>query len=570
MATEVVPLQPVKTATGPSPLTPDQIYWSQFSSQAHLSSPGGSAVTHISSPLEYPAVPYISASASISSAANQATFAITTGPRIILHSTSSRQPTRTLSRLPPGATAYSGSIRRDGRVLAAGSDSGLIQVYDVGSRAILKTWHEHRQPVWVTKWHPSDLTSLMSCSDDATVRLWDLPSETAVRSWRGHADYARSGSWLEGGRAVMSGSYDGMVKIWDPRVDSRSGYSDTDKAVLTFKMPGPVEAVLPMPGGTSVVASAENKIAVLDLVAGRPMQVLSNHQKTVSALALASKGKRVLSGGLDGHVKVFDSETWNVVAGFKYQSPVLSLSVVADTASKDTPDKHLVVGLQSGVLSVRTRLSGAQKVAAREKKQEMAALAEGKIEEYDNKKKRKQRGKGWEKRLRGKEFKGEDVDIIIDGNPLGNSRKLQPWERLAHKGMYSKALDVVFEPKNPSKAETLTLLTHLVHSSALRTALSHRTARDLQPILRWLVRAISDPRYIKLTVDVALIVLDLYSEHFGDDLVADADEGGPGSEDMREVRRLIERLHNGVRRGCDVAMQAVRVEGMVGLLGVEG
>ena len=39
---------------------------------------------------------------------------------------------------------------------------------------------------------------------------------------------------------------------------------------------------------------------VLDLVAAKPIHLLRNHQKTVTALALASGGRRVVAGGLDG------------------------------------------------------------------------------------------------------------------------------------------------------------------------------------------------------------------------------------------------------------------------------
>jgi U3 small nucleolar RNA-associated protein 15 len=211
---------------------------------------------------------------------------------------------------------------------------------------------------------------------------------------------------------------------------------------MVFKHSAPVETVLPMPSGTAVLAAADNVISVLDIVAAKPIHMLRNHQKTVTALSLANNGERLLSGALDGHVKVFETTGWNVVGGMKYPSPILSLSVIPNQKE----DRHIAVGMQSGLLSIKTHLSGEQKVQAREREKEMKALMEGKIEEYDRSKKRK-RGKGWEKRIRGKDFTGESADIVIEGNARGKITAGQPWAHALRKGMYSQALDMVLESK---------------------------------------------------------------------------------------------------------------------------
>jgi U3 small nucleolar RNA-associated protein 15 len=157
-------------------------------------------------------------------------------------------------------------------------------------------------------------------------------------------------------------------------------------------------------------------------------------------LSLANNGERLLSGALDGHVKVFETTGWNVVGGLKYPSPILSLSVIPS----QNEDKHIAVGMQSGLLSIKTHLSGEQKAQAREREKEMKALMDGKIEEYDRGKKRK-RGAGWEKRLRGKDYTGESADIVIEGNARGKITKGTAWAHALRAAQYAKALDLVFE-----------------------------------------------------------------------------------------------------------------------------
>lgn len=432
MAAEVQPLQAIKLPKGPATATAEQRYWESFSSQLQLDpSQHSSPVTHISYPPPPPSNLTVSA---------QDLFAVTTGSRVQVFSSKTRKAIKTINRFGVDDIAHSGTIRRDGRIILAGGDSGAIQAFDLNSRAILKTWREHKQPVWRTEWHPTNLTESMSCSDDRTVRLWDLPSDNSITTFNGHQDYVRCGTFMPAQSGLLvSGSYDQTVRLWDPRAGGN--------AVMIFKHAAAIESVLPMPSGTAVLASSSNTVSVLDVVAAKPMHILRNHQKTVTSLSFAGHGSRLLTGALDGHVKVFETTSWNVVAGLKYSSPILSLSVIPAGSQKE--DKHIAVGLQSGILSLRTRLSGQQKAAAREREKEMKALLEGKIEEYDRSKSggKRKRGKGWEKRIRGKDFTGEGADIVIDGAGRGRVNMMRPWGHALRWGQYPKALDLVLESK---------------------------------------------------------------------------------------------------------------------------
>ncbi|KAL8862621.1 MAG: hypothetical protein Q9178_001119 [Gyalolechia marmorata] len=528
MAAPVTTLQPVKLLPGLTKETPEQAYWRTFKSQKLFPSTSNNPVTYISSPLT---------STKIQSQPSDH-FAVTSGRQVQIFSVRNRKREKQISRFDD--IAHGAEIRGDGRVLVAGDESGAIQVFDVHSRAILKTWKEHKQPVWTTKFSPIENTTLMSACDDRTVRLWDLPAQESVTIFRGHQDYVRSGAFMLGQAAslLVTGSYDQTVKIWDPRVPAT--------AVMSFKHAAPVETILPMPSGTTVLAAADNQISVLDLIAARPLQLIQNHQKAVTSLCLASNNTRLVSGGLDGHLKVFETSAWNVVYGSKYPSPILSLSVIGAGASRE--DRHLAVGMQSGVLSIKTRLSGQQKVREREREKEMQALIEGKIEEHD-KRVGKKRPRGYERRFRGRDFTGEGADIIIEGNADGKKKKIKPWERFLRKGKYVEALDEVL--KNKNLPDTITLLVALRHRSALRTALSGRDEVSLQPIFTWVCTHISSPRYVRVCVDIGIQILDLYSSHMGE---------------SPDIDRLMQRLHQGVRHQVEMSQQSWKTKGMLEMM----
>jgi len=337
---------------------------------------------------------------------------------------------------------------------------------------------------------------------------------------------------------ILTGSYDETVRLWDPRIPGR--------AAMIFKHAAPVEAVLPMPSGTTVLAAADNQISILDLVAGKPLQLLKNHQKTVTSLCLASNGTRLVSGGLDGHVKIFETSGWNVVAGSKYPSPVLAVNVISAGANRE--DKHLVVGMQSGVLSIKTKLSGQQKVKERERAKEMQALIDGTLGDYD--KDKKKRTKGIEKKLRGMDLVGEGVDVIIEGTDRRKRKRQAPWEQDLRQGKFGRALDTALETGMPSLT-ILTLLTALRHRSAMRIALQGRDENTVQPIFKWVIKHITDPRYVSICVDSALLLLDIYAEHVG---------GSP------ELEKNIRELHQRVRTEVDRSQQACQTSGMLEML----
>lgn len=551
MAAEVVPLPIVRPAPGPAPQTADTTYWKGFKNQLLLPSPHNAAVTSITIPDVNP----IGAQAD--------TFAITSGSRVQTYSTKTRKLVKTISRFGVDDTARSGVLRRDGRILLAGGDSGIVQAFDTGSRAILRQWrgeHAHKLPVHAVRWSPIVLTDLMSCSDDRTVRVWDLTEDIAKWTGIGHEDYVRSGAYLpgQGGNVVVSGSYDQTVRIWDTRQGSAG-----NRASLTFKFPAPVEDLLTL-SSSAIATAAGNEVSIVNLVAGKAEHIIRSHQKTVTALSIAQRGTRLLTAGLDGHVKVHNAASWEVVAAFKYPSPILSLAVVQATSANDTErdDRHLAVGLQSGLLSLRTRLAGAEKVKAKEREKKMEALVAGTADEYERKQRKKELRQGIRARDRGKDYKGEGADIVITGNDRPRQKKLMPWQKSLRQGKYAEALDQVLPPGNWrqfNRDDLVTLMVTLRHRSASRVALANRTPERLLPILGFIHRYIQYPAHVSLLYDILLILLDLYSHKLGD---------WQSSDDVDE-KAVVSHLHKikaRVRQATDWACASHRTLGMIELL----
>ena len=549
MAAEVQPVPRIRAAPGPAPLTADQAYWTTFKNQLLLPSPHNAAITSITIP-DYNLT-----------GAQADTFAVTSGGRVQIYSSKTRKVVKTISRFGVDDTARSGALRTDGRILLAGGDSGVVQAFDTGSRAILRQWrgeHGHKLPVHAVRWSPSVLTDLMSCSDDRTVRVWDLTEDVAKWTGIAHEDYVRCGCYLPGQEGILlSGSYDQTVRLWDTR---------QERPALTFKHASPIESLLAF-NSTTISSAAGNEVNVLNLAAGKTEHIIRSHQKTVTSLSLAQNGSRLLTGALDGHVKIHNTTSWEVVTGLKYSAPVLSLSVVSSTTQSEREDRHLAVGLETGLLSLRTRLAGAEKVKAREKDKRMQALLAGEADEYERKQKKKDMRQGIRARDRGKDYRGEGADIVITGNDRSrqNKKKLEPWQKSLREGKYGLALDQALHPSkgtnSVSNEDVLTLITALRHRSALRTALADQNERQLIPVLEWCLKHLSHPRRLVLVYDVILLMLDLYS-HKLPEWEAEEERDAAG----RKVVLLVKRVEKRVKHEINLAHQAHFMIGMMGTL----
>ena len=171
-----------------------------------------------------------------------------------------------------------------------------------------------------------------------------MPSQTILHTFTDHTDYVRSGLVSPSNPAlILTGSYDSTVRLWDTREGS---------CVMTMRGGGggaaawPVEDVLMFPSGSAALSASGPILRVWDLVAGgRCVRAMSNHQKTVTVLAFDGRAGRLLTGGLDQMVKVYDVSTYKVVHTMKYPAPVLSLAISVSPLSQ--PFDHSILLLSS-------------------------------------------------------------------------------------------------------------------------------------------------------------------------------------------------------------------------------
>jgi serine/threonine protein kinase/WD40 repeat protein len=104
----------------------------------------------------------------------------------------------------------------DGRLLACGTESGEIRVWDLVERRERFRAAAHSGLIFSLAFTP-DGQRLASGSNDTTIRVWEVADGAQVALINDHADYVHDLAFDADGQRLASASGDGTFRIWDGR-----------------------------------------------------------------------------------------------------------------------------------------------------------------------------------------------------------------------------------------------------------------------------------------------------------------------------------------------------------------
>jgi WD40 repeat protein/transcriptional regulator with XRE-family HTH domain len=196
------------------------------------------------------------------------------------------------------ALAYSAQ----GELLAAGTTSGEIRIYDASSLVLRQLCHGHTDGVWSLSFSP-DATLLASSSDDSTIRLWESRSGDCLHTLRGHTGRVRAVAFSPDGIVLASGSDDSTIRLWEVHsgacIAVLSGHHDR------------VWAVAFNPAGSLLASgSTDQCVRIWDTAHRHCQATLSGHTGWIRSLAFHPQGTVLASGSDDQTARL-----WNLASG---------------------------------------------------------------------------------------------------------------------------------------------------------------------------------------------------------------------------------------------------------------
>ena len=404
-------------------------------------------------------------------------IAVTSSSRIQLYNPeSTHEVFKSLNKFR--CPVWGASFRQCGNLVGLGSDDGKVKIVDVNSKTILRDFSGHAQPV--RKVHfTEDKSSILSFSDDKTVKLWDIPSQECVITWKDeHSDYIRAGkSSPVSSDLVLSGSYDHTAKLWDKR---------TRNSTLTVDHGSPIEDLLVFPNGSLVATAGGHEIKIWDLLSGgKFLTKITPHSKTITSISFCHRNKRLVSASLDRQVKITDISDFKTVHSASFPSSLLSCRVSQD-------DSVLVAGSVDGLIQFMHRKDPKTHQEIREEKHRKKNF---KFLQYTG-------------------FEPREGDIIVEADKIDKEPR---YDHFLRKFEYAKALDQVLKQfvQRRHPEHTYSVLKEIERRNGLTQALGGRDEKSLALLLQFVCKNINEPRFSDLMIRVAEYLLKLYSNTLG-------------------------------------------------------
>ncbi len=209
--------------------------------------------------------------------------------------------------------------RRPGGLRFAAFSARGDRVATANSQGIVKIWDAARpeNPLRTIEAHPGcDLTSVAFSPNgkrlvsapaamtpqDAILNVWDTVTGERVTTLTGHADGIAVVLYTPEGRAIVSGSWDGTVRVWD---------ASSGECLAVLSQGAEVWDLAISPDGRQIASGGKDHLVKLWDIETRELKgVLAGHTDKIDALAFSPDGTRLITGDNDGHLIC-----WNLKSG---------------------------------------------------------------------------------------------------------------------------------------------------------------------------------------------------------------------------------------------------------------
>ncbi|NET60528.1 MAG: hypothetical protein F6K47_31635 [Symploca sp. SIO2E6] len=202
------------------------------------------------------------------------------------------------------------ALSPDGQTLTTGSNKTTVKFWDVATGECIQTLPDYNSYVWTVAFTP-DGKRLVTGSEDTTVKIWDVATGKCLQTLQAQRNSPLGNSnasriWLVAihpdGQSLLSISENQTMKLWDiptgQSLNTVDGYSNW------------ILAIAFSPDGHMLASSSEDqRVRLWDIDTGQCLQTLSGHTNLVSSVTFAPKGEGTRGHGDAGTRGRGDTET---------------------------------------------------------------------------------------------------------------------------------------------------------------------------------------------------------------------------------------------------------------------
>jgi len=267
------------------------------------------------------------------------------------------------------------AISPDASIIAMGTDTGKLRLWDTHAMKEKKSFFAHKASVLWCTFSPTQ-NQLLSASMDGTLKLWDLDGnfDKPISSFNEHTDAVQTGYFCKDGNNIVSASWDRTLKVWHiptEKVDSFNAkssltlqghtnelqdgrFSPDCQRVVSASMDGTMRlwdvkngsqiALLIAPPnrvqnlefspkeGKSILTCSHNRsLKLWNTEDGEELMTLHGHTNDIQACIFSPDGKQILSASSDQTLRLWDTESGHFLDSLEgHKGPVQSCDFSKD------------------------------------------------------------------------------------------------------------------------------------------------------------------------------------------------------------------------------------------------
>ncbi len=236
-------------------------------------------------------------------------------------------PARAVAFSPDGKSvaAAGGNVQVDGIRLADND----IHIWDAASSTQQFQLKGHTAVVRALVFSPDGAT-LISGSDDGTVRLWTTktgtagailgPDNNATSALEGHANGVLAVAINKDGRKIISGGRDKRVILWDIATSQSTVLGTHQSSIRSVNFSPDGKWAFSASGDLTPNSTSDNTLTLWDIASGQPLRIYRGHTQPVHTVQFSPTGNRALSIASDGLMIEWRVESLNEMLDWAYQN----------------------------------------------------------------------------------------------------------------------------------------------------------------------------------------------------------------------------------------------------------